>query len=309
MAKERINKRDSRVHRTAYGLTAVLMGIPFMGMGGWFALAGLEVVPLPGKAHAPLWVIAAIGTSFFLAGLMVFGHGLRGMAVRRRRRRLEVLHPDRPWLLDFDWDPAGVRDRAGVRWFNALQSLVLFAVFLAPFHWWAFFSGKGPWMIKAMVVLFDLIPLWLVYQTLYLFAQHLKYGSARLRFARFPFPPGGAVEVVFFPNRFRALNCRLRFVEERFEERGSGENRSTHHVVEQHYELEQTVEVNPARPEVSLSLPLPSDETWVTAMSESPIRYWELDIRAEEPGIDFHASFPLPVYAARTRPRRESAAV
>ena len=74
-----INKVDSRLMRTSYGWAALLMSLPFVGMGVFFALAGFGLIPLPGKANAPLWIIGFIGLMFAFAGLLLMFHSLRGL--------------------------------------------------------------------------------------------------------------------------------------------------------------------------------------------------------------------------------------
>ena len=55
----KIHKVDTRTQATGYGWAAVIMGDIFVMLGGYLALAGFEVLPLPGKANAPLWLIAS----------------------------------------------------------------------------------------------------------------------------------------------------------------------------------------------------------------------------------------------------------
>jgi hypothetical protein len=50
---------------------------------------------------------------------------------------------------------------------------------------------------------------------------------------------------------------------------------------------------------LALSFPFPADAA-PTRLSERPPRYWELEIGAEVPGIDYQGRFLLPVYAVRT---------
>lgn len=56
-----------------------LMGFMSAAMGAFFMLAGADVIHLdPESVHAPLWVIAAAGTVFFLAGMMIIFQGIAG---------------------------------------------------------------------------------------------------------------------------------------------------------------------------------------------------------------------------------------
>ena len=50
---------------------------------------------------------------------------------------------------------------------------------------------------------------------------------------------------------------------------------------------------------------LPANDEWVNQISGTPVRYWELLLESEVVGVDFEASWPLPVYStARPSPSR-----
>jgi hypothetical protein len=51
--------------------------------------------------------------------------------------------------------------------------------------------------------------------------------------------------------------------------------------------------------DLPVSFKLPEGE-FGTRLSEAPARYWELEVKADTPGLDFGALFLLPVYE---RPR------
>jgi len=106
--------------------------------------------------------------------------------------------------------------------------------------------------------------------------------------------------VRFSPNRFDSLTATLRFVQERYEARGTGRNRTISLVAEEYYSESRTIPANPALREIETEFTAPDDPEWVTQLTANPaVRYWELVIEANVPGIDFRATFPLPVYARR----------
>ncbi len=108
---------------------------------------------------------------------------------------------------------------------------------------------------------------------------------------------GERLEVGFAPHRHAELRVTLRFVEERFEQRGSGSNRSVQHVCYELFRQEQRLTSLPTSSEAPIAFELPDRPEWVTGLSEQPLRYWELVVDSEVPGVDFHAEFPLPVYS------------
>lgn len=296
MAK-RISKRDFVSPRTAYRGGAILMAVPFVAIGTYFGLAGFGFLTMPDGANAPLWVIGYIGLSFALAGLMVGVNGVRGVLNGRRAKALRRLRREK-WFLDYDWEPHGITDRALARVGQSLGALFFLAVFLVPFNWWAWMSGEGPWMVKGIVGLFDLMLVVMAGSALYRIGQFLKYGYSRLRFRAFPYFLGDDLEVVFAPNRFDRLKFTLRFVEERNVQTGTGENRNTQLVSVETWSEEKTIEARRTEAEVRVAFVLPDDPELENSLSGQPVvKYWELKVEAETPGIDFATSFPLPVYA------------
>jgi hypothetical protein len=99
------------------------------------------------------------------------------------------------------------------------------------------------------------------------------------------------------------LKATWRFVEERFETTGTGKNRTTRQVCYAHFSETRALAPGRTSPEVDLSFTLPDEPEWVTDVTGRPVRYWELVVEADVPGVDFHATFPLPVLpAARAEP-------
>jgi hypothetical protein len=226
--RRRISKTDSMIYRTGYRGGAALFSLPFIGAGVYFALVGFEQVPPPpGKINSPLWVIGYIGIAFAMAGLMVLAHALRGMRHHARRKRVTELFPDRPWVSDYPWDQNGIDSRLGARALHSIFGTTLFCIFLAPFHWWAWMSGHGGFMVGLITGLFEFLAVFVVWSGIRHVIQWLKYGRMRLRFREFPYRPGGRLDLEFSPNSFDHLRATLRFIEERVETSGSGENRSS----------------------------------------------------------------------------------
>jgi len=295
--KQRINKTDTRIQATAYGWTAILMGLPFLSFGGYFSLAGFGFIPLAGKANAPLWVIGCVGLAFFLAGAMVGINGVRGVYNQHRAKRVGALHIHEPWFQDYPWESTGIHDQASSRWLHSVLGTALLATFLAPFHWWGFLSDQGPFMVKAIVVIFDLVLVYALWRTLRQIVQFLKYGYSRLRFRRFPYHPGDELAVDFSPNRGVEVSATLRFVEECFERSGSGDDETVQQVSYSLHSEKKMIAPSPGAPSIPIVFQLPEDPAFVNGLSDTPVRYWELVLEADVPGIDFRTTFPLPVYA------------
>ncbi len=310
-AAKRIQLTQSRLTQVGYGWFTLLFSLPFIAIGSYLALGGLGYLPLSGKVHAPLWVVGAAGLSFAMGGVLLFSHSIAGLLQRRRRAALASRPGVRPWLLDYPWDPAGIDDPAANRWLSTLAMTLLLAIFLTPFNWWAFISNKGGLMVQLGIGLFDLILLLMVKNFLYRLGQHLKFGAGHLAFAEFPYAPGETLRAYFSPNRFDQLQLELRFVEEWSEVVRSGGKRRRHHSAVVHHSTRHTLPVRSHSGEVEIRLDLPANPEWVNQLRGEGERvyYWELLVEAEQPGIDYHATFLLPVYdrprsAVVTTPRR-----
>jgi hypothetical protein len=292
---ERLGKIDTLSPRLAYGRGAMLLSLPFVAVGATVSVLGFGRFELEG-AQAPHWVIGAFGLSFLAAGIILFANGVRGARAAARRRALR----DAPvFERDFPWDPAGARDRAAARVAHAFLASAFLAVFLVPFNYWAYLSGDGPWPVKIGIGLFDAILLVVAGNACHLLGRFLKYGHSRLGFPRFPFFLGDRLEVVFSPNRFARLRFTLRYVMERYETSGHGKSRSTSLACYELWKTERTLEPGVLEPEVKVAFDLPDEPEWGNSLEGTPIRYWEMAVDAEVPGIDFATTFVLPVYSAR----------
>ena len=65
------------------------------------------------------------------------------------------------------------------------------------------------------------------------------------------------------------------------------------------YELwraEKAVEPGTFAPEVTVAFDLPDDPELANRLDGTNVRYWELAVDAEAPGVDFSTTFVLPVY-------------
>lgn len=290
--------------RTAYRGGAALMALPFIGVGVYCAGFGFGYLPEPDGVNAPLWVVGCIGLAFAIAGLWLLTLGLGGMRHHARRKRIVELYPERPWLSDYAWDDSGIESRPFARAVGSLYFAALWCIFMTPFYWWAFLSGEGNWFVKGIVGLFCFFTIFVLKQAFSGVVHAFKYGRTRLRFHTFPFHPGGKLDVDFEGNRFEELTATLRFVEERIYE---DVDQKKDLVARTLHSDEQTLTPGPFQPVVRLVFDLPDDEELVNEISGDPVRFWELEIRAPAPGVDFHVVLPVPVYSPRGK-RKATAA-
>ena len=128
--------------------------------------------------------------------------------------------------------------------------------------------------------------------------QFAKYGTTKLWLDQFPMLTGTTAEVGFNNQHFRDLTLTLRFVEERYVRRGSGRQRTVSHECLELYEERFQMQGTPGRFH-TLRFDVPNDPELTNGLIANPaIRYWELVVEAEVPGLDFRTTFPLPIYHA-----------
>lgn len=292
--------RNPRATSTAEGWFAVVLGLPFAATGvATIALALGQVTMAAGRTLTfPPFAVAALGLCFVLAGLSFVVHGLRGVVRRNGLAALRARYPEQPWMVDYPWDRRGGRDEAPGEAGRLLWFVAFMTVFLIPFHWVAFFSSERPVVFQFATLLFDAVSVAMLGRVAYLVARRVRYGDSRIALGSFPIAPGTTAELLLDAlsplARAHPIRATLRCIEERFEVRGTGKNRSRVSVCYERYR-DQAV-VAPGDTRVRFELP---DDVPSTHLSAVPPRYWELELAAETPGVDYGARFLVPVYEGR----------
>ena len=291
------------------------MGLPTWGgfaLGGVFtatgvaiALVGAKVIPVdPRTVHAPYWVLTAVGACFGGAGLWLLSRAWRQYAAGRRRLALTRQHPGAVAMADYPWHTDGFAVTPWAKAGKQFTAAVGLTVFLSMFNWWAFVA-HGPWMVKGIVGLFDLIALAVWAGALTQVGRAFKFGGSRVEFPRFPFrlaepivlrwPPPKGVE------RANKGTFILRCVEERFEMQRTGNNQgeSTNQLVHDElwngtWSLQQPRNLlGGDKAELKFEPPagLPP-----TNLSGDVTVFWELEVKLDLPGLDFAETYLVPVY-------------
>lgn len=295
----------SRGQAGAIGWFGVIFGIPFLGAGVVMSLVAAGIFPVSGKPP-PVLIMGSMGAVFGLAGLLVMVQGARGVFRKRRIDGLKRMRPAQAWFWDHAWEGRKVVDGKLGSVIAGWAGTAFFCLFLTPFNYVVFFHVKDevPFFAKGVIGLFDLIGVIVIGTAIYKTLQYLKYGSSVLHFDRFPFHPGeqmaARLEAPAQLGSFNALELTLRHIEERIEVHGSGKNRSQRSVRYQVY-ADTTVYQKGALAggggrELRVTFDLPA-QPYLTRLSENPPRYWELEVKGDAPGVDYHALFLIPVYA------------
>ena len=295
-----VTRLGSRWGMSTLGM--VLFGLPFLGAGAGVMLVGIKKIEVdPATVHAPYWVLTIFGAVFFLAGLLMWVIAWRQFIENRRRAKALALHLTEPALLDRNWDVRGFTPSRWTKVFGHLAGLAGLALFLSIFNWWAFLAD-GPWLVKVIVGVFDLVLVAGLVQVAMLIGRTLKFGPSGVDYVRFPYRVGESVVVRWLvPARVNQVNggkITLRCVEEWHETRGRGKNHSTVFIQEVKWRGTWHVEPLSELPVgklVELGFATPPDALSTCFDTDRPV-FWELKIELNLPGLDFVETYVLPVY-------------
>lgn len=300
--KGRSERRGTRTGMS--GLGGFAFGAVFVAAGGLIVLVGTGIMAVdPATVHAPYWVLTVAGTVFMIGGLLVWRMAWAEARQAARRARVRPDDPHRRLLTDYPWTPEGFTAPRWQKVGPALSGAAFVTLFLSIFNYWAFFMD-GPWMVKGIVILFDLLAVLAWLETLRRILHAAKFGVSRVRFERFPYAPTGPVALDWQPGTGVTRATRgtfvLRCVEEWIEVRRSGKKRSQSLVHEAVYvdtlAFDQPYEFGPGEP-VRLTFEIPPGAPGTRLSAEKPV-FWELEVRLDLSGLDFQETYLVPVYDA-----------
>jgi len=287
-----------------------LIGLPFLLAGVFVVLVAANVIPVPDESfQVSRKVVGGAGIALSLIGVLILSLGCHDIARVRRRERLTRLRPGEPWYADYPWQAKGISDKGIHNVLMPVFSLLILVCILAPINYVAFYrpdllEDAPPWVLQVLSGCIDAAGvaclLWVFYRIL----RFLKYGSSFLHFKQSPFFLGDKLVVGLTTSRamgaVRWLEATLRCIEERYERSYNSRGRRTTIVV--CYQLyADTVRSDTPRefrrgsPPLSMSIPIPANLP-STALSDRPPTYWELEIKAGTPGVDYNAVFLVPIY-------------
>ena len=296
----RTERRGSQMGLPTWG--AFLFGGTFVAAGTTIILAGTGVIHVkPSSVHAPYWILTVFGAMFAAAGFMVWAMAVKQFRSRRRREQAASLHAGEPALDDYDWDPRGFQ---GPRWKRAAAALgrcLFLSLFLSAFNFWAFWAN-GPWLVKGVVTLFDLILLAAWWEAFIRLGRALKFGGSRIVFNPFPCRLSGPIAIRWRPAKGIVQTSKgsftLRCVEEWFESHGTGKSRTTTMIHEEIWR--QTWVLDEARmfrsgEEIVLQFDQPAGALPTCLSADRPV-FWEFEVKLDLPGLDFEETYLVPVY-------------
>jgi len=273
----------------------------FSVVGTFLLLLGLGVIH-PSGARAPLHVLLAVGAVFFAAGLLLLVQGFKDIQLQKRLQTVVPTEGREPWRWDHAWDQAGTGPDTWRRISQEFGFAVFLAVFMVPFHWWAFFSGQGPWPIKIGTLFMDLVVIYLLGKTISDLLGLYAYGLHRLTFERFPFFMGSRLNVsVERPQAFarcQKVTATLRCIQVDWQSLGTSSNAGTAEQALMVYEDSKSfssMDLQSMMAGFTLQFELPPGD-YGNRLLDRYARYWELELTGEGGWKKFKAVYLLPVY-------------
>ncbi|MBI4179498.1 LapA family protein [bacterium] len=296
----RTEQRGSKMGLPSYG--GFLFGIPFVAAGTGVALIGMRVIRVnPNSVHAPYWVLTAFGIVFVLGGLAVWSMAWRQFRENRRRQEIRRGGVHEKILSDYDWQTRGFAVPRWSKFVKSLLTALFLTLFFSIFNFLAF-GADGPWLVKCVVIVFDLITAAVWWETSVILGRTLKFGGSRLDFTDFPYRMDRPVTLRWYPangiDRARKGQFTLRCVKEWYESHGHGKHHSTHLVHEQIWcgiwRLDNPKVFQPGMP-IEISYEPPADLPSTQLSADKPV-FWEMDIQLDLPGLDFEEVYLVPIY-------------
>jgi hypothetical protein len=274
----------------------VLFGLPFAGVGVFVAvMATRKAVAGQGWEAAMLGLFALVfcGVGF---GLMI--GSIFGARKLKQAHALEQQSPDEPWRWRADW--AGGRIVSSNR--NTMLGAWVFAILwngIASMMWFVLPQELAKGNKAALIgLIFPAIGLGLLIWAVRTTIRWRKFGVITLELTRTPVPLGGELSGLITTTAsladVRVVKLRLACLEHD----RRGKNSSQRLLWEDHKSLDA------AALHVTIGIPvffqLPRDGTPASPKPDRVYVKWQLEVKAETAGVDFGATFELPVFGVTT---------
>ncbi|MGF1482776.1 MAG: hypothetical protein ACFBZ8_00250 [Opitutales bacterium] len=280
---------------------AVLMIV----FGGVFALAGCFALQssLEDEAASGLLEGILISSVFIGVGLSVVAVGMWTLKAGGRTRTLIKRHPNEPWLWNSKWADGRINNSSGLTGALALGGIAIFWNLIS----WSvvigiFTSDEAKPAFVYVFLIFPVVGIGLLVTAVYQIARWRKYGNSVFEMTELPGTLGGPLAgLVVVPSKVHTKEgFRVKLKNIHFYYTGTGKHRKRHEVVL--WETEQTIVEeglmdDPHRTALPVFLDIPYDTLPTRTPGENDADIsWKLEVTADTPGIDYKATFAVPVF-------------
>ena len=292
------------LHSTAVGFGCILLfSLPFAAVGVFAAVqAGLKLAQGDWRTAGFLSVFAVV---FGGVGIGLPAAAVAGRKEAERRERAAAAHPEEPWLWRQDWasgqvEDSGRKGQYGLWVFAALWNLIAFPSALLALRE-AYQRGNR---LALIAMIFPVVGVGLLVAAVRATLRQRKFGRSRFELMTRPGVLGhglaGTVRIAsgLLPTDgvVATLSCvNLRTT-------GSGDDRSTSETIrwqDQHNVSGQRGSGGPGQGVVTtipVGFRLPPDAAPSDDTNASDRIVWRLQVAAAVPGVDYAATFEVPVF-------------
>src|SRR3990167_6335306 len=279
---------DRKLRAIAYAVTAFSgIALPIV----WFGERTVNNTGLGERELRLLMTVVLIG----IPGVLLTAARLEGWRQAESEARRER-HPGKPWLWREDWASFAIRDEASFRrnWFwSAIVGLATLPVLAAAPN---FVREPQPGPLVTLAVAGGV----LTYMT-YKGLRRLKYGTSLCRLEGIPILPGqafrGAVETSVACPSPGGFRVELSYsVEYREHDSSRDTTVDVRKVIWKDEQIVHSTERGPHGVRVPFSWTLPVDPPRPRLPLPPGKEQWWLNVSAATPGIDYSATFELPVF-------------
>ena len=235
------------------------------------------------------------------AGFGLMAMGLLGGKKAKREAELKEGHPDEPWKHKEAWATGKIVSTTK----PVLVMSAIFAVF------WNAISSPLWFMIPEIVenenklallaFMFPVVGGGLIFWALRNFVRYKKFGESVFEMGTLPGVIGGplAGTIRTTVNVRPEDGFELTLSSVRVRQTGSGKNRSTHETVlwqKSHVIARELLAYDLRRSAIPVSFAIPFDGKASDESNADDRIVWKLEVAAAVPGVDYHATFEVPVF-------------
>jgi len=233
-------------------------------------------------------VMMGFGTVFALVALRMLQIVLNSASQKDRPRESR----ERPWESDHPWRPKGQGPDYAGNSGGFLLGLIAFLGLLGLFN--LVFTSPSPWLVRGIVLFFDLLGLLFLLDALRKAWQAIRHGRPRMRWTTFPAFLGDRLEGVFLIRPALRPNGPVKATLRCIEDAGGREPGTLEPFViyQQVRELDAGGDV---LQELPMSFHIPPDLPG-THLSRAQAIYWQVFLQVPVTGPDFETVFLAPVY-------------
>ena len=236
------------------------------------------------------------------AGFGLLAAGVYGVKVSRENDALKQQYPEEPWRWKKEWNAGVIHSHGKAK----MIGLLVFAFFWNVISFPIVIIGLPGEIMKEnyialLILFFPLVGITIAAAAVYFTLQWRRFGNTVFQMASVPGVLGGRlhglirIPMVIMPEKDVevALDCIRKYTS------GSGKNRTTRESIL--WQFEKTLPKNALFQEsrttaIPIDIHIPADQPASDDSDSSDEIIWRLRTKAEVPGVDYSASFDVPVF-------------